>query len=122
MNINFKSIVDFEEDLIVVCNLEHIITYMNQSAIKGFESDGGAALIGKSVLDCHNPHSNEIIKRIVKWFKLSKDNNLLHSYSNENARKDTYIGAVRDENGELTGYYERQVNRNVDKNPVNHNV
>jgi transcriptional regulator with PAS, ATPase and Fis domain len=38
---------------ITVCDAEGIILEMNDRAAKTFESDGGYALIGRSMLDCH---------------------------------------------------------------------
>lgn len=38
---------------ITVCDAAGTIIAMNAKACKAFEQDGGAALIGKSVLDCH---------------------------------------------------------------------
>lgn len=47
---------DWIEDFpaaITVTDAEGIIMAMNRAAIKSFETDGGADLIGRSVLDCH---------------------------------------------------------------------
>lgn len=38
---------------ITVCDRQGIILYMNERAAQIFERDGGRALIGKSLLDCH---------------------------------------------------------------------
>ena len=38
---------------VTVCDAEGIILEMNDKAAKTFESDGGYALIGKNMLDCH---------------------------------------------------------------------
>ncbi len=38
---------------IVVCDTQGIVLEMNAKAIQMYEKDGGAALIGKNVLDCH---------------------------------------------------------------------
>lgn len=38
---------------VTVCDLEGIIVYMNRKSASTFADDGGAALIGKSLLDCH---------------------------------------------------------------------
>lgn len=47
---------DWIEDFpsaVTVTDAEGIIIAMNRAAIKSFEADGGADLIGRSVLDCH---------------------------------------------------------------------
>ena len=38
---------------ITVCDKEGIILEMNDKAAKGYEKDGGRALIGCNILDCH---------------------------------------------------------------------
>lgn len=38
---------------VTVCDAEGIILEMNDKAAKTFESDGGYALIGQNMLDCH---------------------------------------------------------------------
>jgi len=38
---------------VTVCDTDGIITEMNDKAVRTFEGDGGRALIGKSVFDCH---------------------------------------------------------------------
>lgn len=38
---------------VTVCDPDGIILEMNDKAAKGYESDGGYALIGKNMLDCH---------------------------------------------------------------------
>jgi transcriptional regulator with PAS, ATPase and Fis domain len=38
---------------ITVCDPEGVILEMNDRAIKIFEKDGGAELVGQNVLDCH---------------------------------------------------------------------
>lgn len=38
---------------ITVCDAEGVLLEMNDRAAKTFESDGGYALIGRNMLDCH---------------------------------------------------------------------
>lgn len=46
---------------ITVCDRDGIIIEMNDVASKTFEKDGGLALIGKNMLDCHpNPARNKL--------------------------------------------------------------
>ena len=68
MNEYFKSIVDQERVSVVICNLQHEIIYMNPAAIKNYAKRGGEALIGKSLLACHNPESN---KRMIGLQQMS---------------------------------------------------
>ncbi|MBQ9375140.1 MAG: PAS domain-containing protein [Ruminococcus sp.] len=114
LNQFFKSIIDTDRQAVVVCDTEHTIIYMNPSAEKRYEKRGGVMLIGQSILDCHSPKSRESILKIVEWFSKSKDNNIVHTFYNKNDNIDFYMIALRDEKGELIGYYEKHENRNVD--------
>ncbi len=38
---------------VTVCNLEGIVVYMNDASKYEYAADGGAELIGKSLIDCH---------------------------------------------------------------------
>ena len=109
ININeyFKSIIDQDRAAVVICDLQHIIIYMNPAAKKSYEKWGGESLIGKSLLDCHNEKSVAAIEKTVSWFAASADNNLVYTSHNEKQNKDVYMVALRDESKELIGYYEK---------------
>lgn len=111
----FKSIVDQNRIHVVICNLKHEIIYMNPAAVKRYEKRGGAALVGSSLLDCHNPQSVERIKKVVAWFAESAEHNILYTYSNEKENKDVYMVALRDDEGTLIGYYEKHEYRDAEK-------
>lgn len=111
----FKSIIDQDKCPVVICDLSHKIIYMNPSAAARYEKRGGYALIGKSLLDCHNEKSNEAIKRTVEWFAESKENNIIHTFRNEKENKDVYMVALRDDDGKLIGYYEKHEYRNPER-------
>jgi PAS domain S-box-containing protein len=49
-----------------VCDLEGILIEMNAAAEALFAKDGGRALIGKNLFDCHNPESQEIIRSLMQ--------------------------------------------------------
>lgn len=110
----FKSIIEQDRCAVVICNLENEIIYMNPSAIARYQKRGGAALIGKNLLDCHNPKSSEMIKKVVLWFAKSKENNIVYTTHNEKENKDVYMVALRDEDGTLIGYYEKHEYRNAE--------
>ena len=114
MNLNqvFKSVLDADRTAVVICDLEHRIIYMNPTAIDRYKKWGGSELLGKSLLDCHNEKSREIIRKVVEWFKASKDNNLVYTFYNEKENKDVYMVALRDDTGELIAYYEKHEYRN----------
>lgn len=110
----FKSIVDIDTCPVVICNLEHEIIYMNPVAVQRYAKRGGAELIGKSLLSCHNEKSNELIQRVIDWFRESPEHNIIFTTHNEKENKDVYIVALRDESGKLIGYYEKHELRNIE--------
>lgn len=69
----FKSIIDQDRSAIVICNLKHEIIYMNPTAIARYKKRGGANLIGRSLLACHNEKSQELIQNVITWFEKSTD-------------------------------------------------
>ncbi len=103
----FKSIVDQDRCSVVICNTEHKIIYMNTAAVKKYSKYGGAALVGKSLLDCHNGESVSKIRDITAWFEKSKDNNIVFIYHNAKENRDVYMVALRNTDGALIGYYEK---------------
>ena len=111
----FKSIIDQDNCPIVICDLNHQIIYMNQTACENYSKRGGVALVGKNLLDCHNDNSNKTIIKIIEWFKSAPSNNRIHISYNEKQNKDVYMIALRDEQGSLIGYYEKHEYRNCEK-------
>ena len=112
----FKSVIDQDRAAVVICNLQHEIIYMNPAAIKNYERLGGAALIGKSLLACHNEESVEKIKQVIDWFQADENHNIMYTYYNEKQNKDVYMVALREE-GRLIGYYEKHEYRNRETVP-----
>lgn len=103
----FKSIIDQDRCAVVICNIEHEIIYMNPAAVMRYAKRGGQALVGRSLLECHNPQSVEQIKKVVSWFAESTEHNMIYTSRNEKENKDVYMVALRDEDGSLIGYYEK---------------
>ena len=117
LNAYFKSIIEQDREHIVICNLNHTILYMNPSAIHDYAKYGGAALLGRSLMNCHNPKSVEAIQKVVDWFAASPEHNLIYTYHNEKQNKDVYMVALRDEDGTLIGYYEKHEYRDPETLP-----
>ena len=109
-----KSIIDQDRCAVVICNLAHEIIYMNPAAVERYAKRGGAALVGQSLLDCHNGQSVELIRKVTAWFGESTEHNIVHTFYNEKENKDGYMVALRDEKGTLTGYYEKHEYRDAD--------
>jgi PAS domain S-box-containing protein len=50
---------------ITVCDRDGVIVYMNDKAAKTFARDGGKALVGRNLWDCHPGAAREKIRRIM---------------------------------------------------------
>lgn len=111
LNKYFQSIIEQDTSQIVICDLHHDIIYMNAAAKERYKNSGGD-LCGKSIFDCHNSHSCDIIKKVVEWFAADKSHNRIFTFYNEKLNKDVYMIALRDEDGTLIGYYEKHEFRN----------
>ena len=109
-----KSVLEQDRAAVVLCNLEHTVVYMNPSACRHYAKYGGAAIVGRSLMNCHNEKSREIIEKVVAWFEASKDNNMIYTFRNEKENKDVYMVALRDEEGTLIGYYEKHEYRDIE--------
>jgi PAS domain-containing protein len=114
----FKSIVEQDTAAVVICDLNHTIIYMNPTAIERYSKRGGVALIGQSLLNCHNANSGTIINKVIDWFKGDRNHNIIHTYYNEKENKDVYMVALRNDKSELIGYYEKHEYRTKDDSPM----
>ncbi len=56
---------------VTVCDAEGVLIYMNAAAEKDFAKDGGAALIGSNLFDCHPPAAQEQIRALMRDRKAS---------------------------------------------------
>lgn len=50
---------------ITVCDRDGVITYMNERAGKTFAADGGQALVGKNLMDCHPETARQKIRTLL---------------------------------------------------------
>ena len=107
MNEIYKSVLEADRAAVVICDLDHVIIYMNSAAAERYGKWGGKALVGKSLLACHNDRSKEMIQKVVDWFKESKDHNLVYTSYNPKENKDVYMVALRNDAGDLIAYYEK---------------
>ncbi len=90
---------------ILFVNCDHIITYMNDAAQYHYHKERGYDnLLGKSLFTCHNEKSKQ---KILEAFEKIKNhgNEVFIGVSIKNQR--IYMNPVRDEHGELIGYFER---------------
>ncbi len=86
-------------DPYVFVDTDHRIRYMNRVA----EERHGEKLIGTSIFDCHNAQSNQTIRKICAEMQDGLEEKLI----TDDETHRIYMRAVRDERGELLGYYER---------------
>lgn len=89
------------KDPYVFVDTEHIIRYMNSAAVFRYKS--GDSLVGKSIFSCHNSASCDIMLEIFEMMKSGLNEKII----TDNEKHRIYMRAVRDENGNLIGYYER---------------
>ena len=54
---------------VIVCDENAIVIYMNERAIAAYEKDGGAAIIGQNLMDCHGEASRLKIREIMATHK-----------------------------------------------------
>jgi len=98
-----RAILDGLHEEVTFVDAEHVIRYMNRLSVESFAEDGGAALVGTSIFDCHDDHACEIIRQVWAQFQEGEDEALI----SENEKRRIYMRAVRDSDGTLLGYYER---------------
>jgi DUF438 domain-containing protein len=97
------AIADSLTTPITFADTGHVIRYMNKAAIEQYAKRGGAALVGTSVLNCHNEQSQATILAIFEEMRSGLDERLI----SDTPTRRIYMRAVRDSDGRLVGYYER---------------
>lgn len=110
----FKSVLEQDTAPVVLCDLEDTIIYLNPAAAHAYQSYGGAALLGRSLLDCHPAEACAQIHKVVEWFAASADHNIIYTYKNTQENKDVYMVALRDDEKNLIGYYEKHEYRTTE--------
>ncbi|MBN2447471.1 MAG: PAS domain-containing protein [Phycisphaerae bacterium] len=95
------AVLDSMKDPVVFVDTGHIVRYMNKTAIEHY--DDGAALIGRSLLDCHNEQSCRDIVEIMAAMEQGEEERLI----TDSEKHRIFMRAVRDADGRLIGYYER---------------
>jgi len=95
------QILDSLIDPVLVADTEHVAVYMNKAAVSHYT--GGEALMGTSLLDCHNEHSQKVMIEVLAALLAGEEERLI----SEDKKERIYMRAVRDEAGEVVGYYER---------------
>ena len=58
--------LDGVDAAITVCDCAGVILYMNEKAALTFAADGGRALVGRNLMDCHPEPARQKIRRIME--------------------------------------------------------
>ena len=98
-----SALLDSLKNPLVFADTEHTISYMNKAAIERYSDRGGAGLVGRSLLECHNEQSQQMILEVLTAMKDGEEERLI----TDNEKQRAYMRAVRSPNGQLLGYYER---------------
>jgi len=96
------AILDSLKNPILFADTEHVTRYMNKAALAYYEE--GEALIGRSLLDCHNERSRQMIVEILAAMQTE---GLDERLTTDDEEYRIYMRAVRDADGRVLGYYER---------------
>ncbi len=99
-------LIDTLEKEVVICDMDHMILYMNQRAEENYTERFGCDLIGKNLLDCHNENSSRIIKEKLEFLITNNFNSVILTDKPEKGQK-SYLTLIRDEFNNPIGYYER---------------
>jgi DUF438 domain-containing protein len=95
------AILDSLKDPILFADTEHVTRYMNKAAIAHYEE--GETLIGRSLLDCHNERSQQMMIEILAAMHDGLEEQLI----TDNEEERIFMRVVRDAGGRVLGYYER---------------
>jgi DUF438 domain-containing protein len=96
------AILDSLADPLMFVDTDHVIRYMNRAALAHYRQ--GAALLGTSLMDCHNEQSQAALRRILAKLEAG-ETEVLYAKKPEVR---LYMRAVRDAEGRLLGYIERR--------------
>lgn len=100
--IPLAAILDSLKDPVLVADTSHVTRYMNRVAATYYQE--GTALLGRSLLDCHNARSQQMMIDILAAMQ---NDGLEEQLITDNDKHRIYMRAVRDQNGHVLGYYER---------------
>ena len=96
-----SAMLDSLKHSFMFADTDHVIRYMNPAATANYKQ--GESLLGTNLLDCHNEQSGAMILEIFAEMQDGLDEKLI----TDNEKHRIYMRAVRDEDGNVLGYYER---------------
>jgi PAS domain-containing protein len=97
-----SAILDSLTAPVLVADTGHVTRYMNAAAIAFY--DGGSDLIGRSLLECHNEESRQMMSRILTSMQ---EAGVDEACISEKPGSKVFMRAVRDRGGSVIGYFER---------------
>ena len=106
----FKGIIDSEEGPIVLCNLDYRIIYENPAALSYYSSI--SPITGRLLSTIMDEEMMSKVVMSVEWFKEDTKNNKVFALHDSKNNMDMYILAIRNDKGELIGFYGRREDRN----------
>lgn len=86
---------------VTVCDADGIIIYMNEKSRATYVKNGGAALIGKSLFDCHGERAAGIIRHLLATGEANS-----YTIEKEGLHKMIYQTPWRDAEGKISGLVE----------------
>jgi len=95
------AIVQSLKDLLLFADTDHTVRCVNRAAVAHYSE--GASLLGTSLLDCHNAQSQQVIIDTLADMQAGLEERLI----TDNEKYRIYMRVVRDEQGQVLGYYER---------------
>jgi PAS domain-containing protein len=95
------AILDSLKDPLLFADTDHVTRYMNRAAVDYY--DEGQELIGRSLLECHNERSQQMMVDILAAMHAGEEERLI----TDDEEHRIYMRAVRDQDGRVLGYYER---------------
>lgn len=96
------AILDSLKDPLLFADTDHVIRYMNQAAMAYYKE--GASLLGRSLLDCHNPASQ---RQMFDILAAMQNEGQVERLITDDEKHRIYMRAVRGADGAVLGYYER---------------
>jgi len=66
-----QAILDSQMDPVLFADTDHVIRYLNRAAKSHYSE--GEALLGRSLLDCHNARSQEVMREVLAAMRTGED-------------------------------------------------
>ncbi len=97
----YVSLLNSIKDPILFADTNHIVQYMNKAGIEYYEE--GEDLLKSNLLKCHNEESQKMMVEILAEMQTGLEEKII----TDNEKYRIFMRAVRDEKGNLLGYFER---------------